>query len=287
MVNIILTESQVRTVLKKILKEQVSTPVIDFNKLPAVITLNDNASDEALYNAGFPRSIKDPIRNNSNVLRYYTQEVSDSGNYVYKKKLKAPTPNYVVNTQEKTVPKGKYDNGFLGKFGCVIKQGWREGDANKDGIVDYISRGSTNEEVRYYPNGKSKIFRGAPPKPHWEDSTWYCSGNKVVDSFLKNTAFKPYKDNNPWVNQGGVIRIALNTTDNGSNGNIIAGIQQKLIDLGLLKIRRPTGNYGVMTKKAIEDYAAKNNPTQYTNQTAGITKDVYDQLMKTTKTFGK
>jgi hypothetical protein len=285
--NIILTEAQVKRVINELINEQAVTPVIDFNKLPNNLNLNDNRSDEGLFNAGFPRTIKDPIRNNMNVLRYYDRVDSD-GMTSYKKKLKPPTPNYVVTSQEKTVPKGKYDNGFLGKFGCVVKQGWRDLDENKDGIVDVISRGSTNEEVRYYPNGKLKIFRGKPnPKPHWEDSTWSCSGDKVVDKFLKNTSFKPYKGDNPWVNQGGLTRIPVNTTDNGSGGKVISGIQQKLIDLGLLKISRPTGNYGTMTKMAVLDYAAKNNRAQYTNQENGITKDVYDQLMLTTKTFGK
>lgn len=292
MSKIVITESQLRNVLDKIVSEQTSggrSPVIDFNKLPARVEPTNQFNIRDLKTAGFPDS--DPFRN-MNFGRYYDRKVGGEGQYYYTKKSTPPNPNYILSPQEKTQmggklsTTGKYLSGFLGKFSCVTQQGWTEIDDDKDGKVEKIKRGGTNEEIVYYPNGKSKIWRGSPPKPHWEDSTYYCSGKKVIDSFIKNKKMKAYT-NTPFVKTtsslNGGSYIPLFTTDNGSNGRIISDMQQKLIDLGFLGIKKPTGNYGNMTQNAIQQFSTQYNPGAWTNQGSGITKDLYDMLMNTKK----
>ena len=167
--------------------------------------------------------------------------------------------------------------GFDGNFACVVNnKEYTPTDLDGNGVTDYFTKGSLgSEEIRYYPNGKSKIFRGAPPTPHWEDSTWSCSGGKVIDKSLKNKSFKTYKGS-PFVEDGG-LRIPLNTTDNGSDGKYVTNLQNKLIQLKLLSIPKATGNYGKMTQYAVMSWAK--DQADYTNQSRGITKDAYNRLV--------
>lgn len=171
--------------------------------------------------------------------------------------------------------------GFDGKFSCIVnKNEFKPIDLNNDGVTDFFQKGSLGgQEIRYYPNGILKIFRFDAPTPHWENSKWYCSSGKVVmDNWLKNTKFKTYKNNNPFINDGGAgERMPLNTTDNGSNGKWVSNMQKKLMDLKLLSIPRPTGNYGKMTQQAVLTWAQ--TQSDYTNQGKGITKDAYNRLV--------
>lgn len=292
MSKIIISESQLRNILDNIISEQTAggTPVINFNKLPKSVDRNNSNNIADLKNAGFPDD--DPTLN-INFNRYYDMKQGDSGNTYWVKKAVEPKPNYVISAKEKTKmggemsTTGKYPSGFLGKFVCVTKQGWTEIDNNKDGKVDTIKRGEGNDQIVYYPNGKSKIWRSSSPKPSWEDTTYYCSGNKVIDSFIKNSKMKPYKGGTPFVKTqgtlGGGSYIPIFTTDNGSNGRVISDMQQKLINLGLLRIKKPTGNYGRMTQNAIKQFSDKYDPGAWVNQANGITKNLYDMLMKTAK----
>lgn len=178
---------------------------------------------------------------------------------------------------EVVIGRGKLPaKGFDGNFACVVgNKEFTPMDLDSDGITDFFQKGSTSEQIRYYPNGKSKIFRGSPPNPHWEDSTWSCKNGKVIDKWLKNKSFKTYKGS-PFVDDGG-LRIPINTSDNGSDGKYITNLQKKLIELKLLSIPRPTGNYGKMTHYAVMTWAK--DQADYTNQTRGITKDAYNRLV--------
>ena len=133
----------------------------------------------------------------------------------------------------------------------------------------------------YFPFGKSVTYN--PQKSKHDQTTWGCENGKVKDGWRKNSKFKTYDPKNAWVKKGLQTYLPLNITDKGSNGNMVTQMQQKLIDLGFLKIPKPTGNYGVMTQAAIIDFCKGYNPGQETNQSLGITKDVYDQLLKAQK----
>lgn len=290
-----LTESDLTKLVKRVIREQqqgFKKPVIDFNKLPNGVDGRNEYHIRALRDAGFPD--RDPLQN-MNFARYYDRQVnSNTGQYYYSKKQQAPSPNYILSPQEKTqmggsmATSGKYDKGFQGKFACVqtlSKSGASELDENKDGIVDLITVGGALGEKKYFPNGKLQIFRSGTKennmKPHWENSTWYCSGNKVVDNFIQNKKQKSYQGN-PFKKTGGQLYggayLPINTTDVGSNGKFVTNMQQKLIKGGYLKIPRPTGNYGRMTHQAIELFARdKGYTTMYDN--GGLHKELYDNIV--------
>jgi len=183
----------------------------------------------------------------------------------------------IENTiNELTIGTGKLPSkGFDGKFACVVQnKEFVPTDLNGDGVTDFFSKGSVGgQEVRYYPNGKSMVWNSS--KSNFDQSTWSCSGSKVIDNWLKNKSFKTYKGS-PFVEDGG-LRIPLNTTDIGSDGKYITNLQNKLIQLKLLSIPKPTGNYGKMTHNAVMTWAK--DQSDYTNQTRGITKDAYNRLV--------
>lgn len=72
-----------------------------------------------------------------------------------------------------------------------------------------------------------------------------------------------------------VIRYAV-----GSSGEDVRKIQQKLIDLGLLKITNPTGTFGEKTKAAVQAFQSKNG--LYVDGIVG--KATYPKLMSKSST---
>ncbi len=173
----------------------------------------------------------------------------------------------------------KYDKGF-DKCPCVKKQGWFNYDLNNDGSIDSIMPTGLAGNKKYKPNGVLEIFK-SKPNGTFEvvKSTYRCSGDKVVDAWLQNPKkWITYKGNNPWVKAGLKEYIPVFTRDSEGQSEI-KKIQQKLIDKKFLKIKKPTGNYGEMTKQAIKDAAKMINSGEETNIGAGITRGLYNTLM--------
>lgn len=274
-------------------------PVIDFNKLPSKAFINDSATDQKLFDAGFPTSIPDPIRNNLNFSRYYDQQVGSTGDSFWTKKNYPPNPNYKLTGKEPKKPQP----GFSGKYSCITKQNPQKyipQDTNGDKIIDMYTTSSSQGTVRYYPNGKSKALlagsnsMGPDSKnAKWVDSTWYCSGDKVIDSFIQNkNKMKSYKGS-PFVDDGSGdpkrSYIPIGTTDRGSDGKYITNLQNKLIELNYLNIPSATGNYGNMTQRAIltafktSSEKTGNNDTYFGDISKGINKHMYDTIIGGTK----
>lgn len=169
---------------------------------------------------------------------------------------------------------------YLPKFGCVTKQNWNTYDDNKDGKIDRIDGTSTGGGAFkfYLPNGVLNIdsHNGKPPLK----STYSCSGDKVIDSYLKNPVGKVYSDpKNPFIKSPNGDMIIPYYTKDGNGGLWITNLQKVLIRLGFLKIPKPTGFMGNMTKQAILQAVNKYNSGQYVNQTNGIQKKFYEQLI--------
>lgn len=180
--------------------------------------------------------------------------------------------NKIIDNVVKEQSQQKLDPKF-NNFPCILKQNWFKYDLNKDGVIDTITPDLNVK--KYTSDGIVHIFE---PGNKVTKKRFKCVGDKVVDDFVKNPKFKTYKGS-PFIEDGGQ-RIPVFVTDNGSNGNIISQLQQKLIEKGYLRIKKPTGNYGRLTQQSIVLAAKKLMPGSEANQSRGITKELYDLIMK-------
>lgn len=182
--------------------------------------------------------------------------------------------------EDKPAAEVKYHKGF-DAFPCVKKQGWVNLDLDKDGIVEIIAPGGITGEKRYLPGGVVEWWKGKPSGGFDITKGKYsCNNGKVIDSFIANPkVWTTYKNNNPWVKKGLQEYIPYFTKDTDGQKEI-QKLQQKLIDKGFLKIKKPTGNFGNMTKDAVKQAARKIMSSEETNIYDGITRQLYTLLMK-------
>lgn len=189
----------------------------------------------------------------------------------------------VTSYQDKNL---KFHKGF-DKCPCVKKQPWMMYDYDDDGVIDVISPNAVGDgrEKRYKPNGVLELWEPSYDKNVRKvtQSKYKCEGDKVIDDWVKNPKkWITYKDT-PFVkvmastSEGDKI-IPWMTKDSPGQ-NYIAKLQKHLIDKGYLKIPKPTGNLGKMTKTAILALAKK-NAGEETNNTNGIRKSFYDAIFK-------
>ena len=259
---------------RKTINEQVTT--INFNALPQS-GYAGSFFNEKLRVAGWPKNITDVVSGDrKNLLRYYDEKVdAESGNTMYVKKSKAPTPSYLS-----VLPLDKR----FDKYPCIknyypsVYTGY---DTNGDSIVDVVS---ANKKY-YYPNGTVSMPQGGTQDVK---STYYCNGNKLIDKFVKNPKGKVYSGNDPWVkvDVGGKDEKGLGNYDyipwytkDPSGGKWISNLQQVLINKKLLNIKVPTGFAGNMTKNATLNAAKQFMPTEETNSGNGIRRQFYNFLM--------
>ena len=195
------------------------------------------------------------------------------------KKVVMEIMNESKNIDEFQVDKGT-DFSAFSKYPCIknttMNNGWTRYDDNNDGKIERVQQqlGAGGYKT-YFPNGSIKIYANGKETK----STYGCKGEKVIDSFMKNPAGKVYSDaKNPFVKQGPNEIIPYYTKD-GNGGLWITNLQKVLIRLGFLKIPKPTGFMGNMTKNAIMAAVKKYNSGQETNQTNGIQKQFYYQLI--------
>jgi hypothetical protein len=180
-------------------------------------------------------------------------------------------------------PSVKYDKGF-DKCPCVMKQGWLNLDLNKDGSIEIIAPDGLTGEKRYRPNGVLELWKTNPDGTSTiKKSKYKCDGDKVVDDWVQNPkTWRTYKDT-PFVKElpGGrnEYDIIPWMTKDSPGQNYISKLQQHLIDTGYLKISKPTGNLGVMTKRAILQLASK-QAGEETNNSRGIRRLFYDSIFK-------
>ena len=173
----------------------------------------------------------------------------------------------VISEQNTTV---KRDAGFE-KFPCLSTlSGY---DLNHDGSVDTYTQSlaQTGESKQYYANGTMKWIAASGKITTGKYS---CQGNKVVDSFIKNPTFKVLDQNTAFA----AGYLPTFTKDGGVAG-VVTKLQQALINKKFLNIKRPTGNYGRMTQSAVLLAAKSIDPANETNQSKGITKDLYDKIV--------
>ena len=248
-------------------------PTINFNLLPQT-AYNTGVFSDNLHKAGWPKEMNNPVTDDKmNFDRYYTiSSSSEQGEAMYAKKPKAPNPQYILGLP--------LDKGF-DKFPC-IKQYYNKyytGNSIKNnGIIDVIMVGSKG----YYPEGpvSSSSLLGFSNGPK---SKYYCSGGKVIDSFIQNPKGTFYANGNPFIKDSNGQTIIPWYVKDPQGNNFIAKLQQKLIDRKLLNIAKPTGYLGNMTKTAIQT-AEKNYGNSSSNSSVrGITKEFYDQMIKLIK----
>lgn len=86
---IILTESQLKNVIDRLVSKEVISEQINFDLLPKDVIYNDNNSKSKLVNAGMSSS--DPFKD-PNFSKYYpNRSVNSVGQYVYQKVMNPPT----------------------------------------------------------------------------------------------------------------------------------------------------------------------------------------------------
>lgn len=178
------------------------------------------------------------------------------------------------------------DFSLYSKYPCLaktaLKNNWQRWDDNGDGKIDrvIVPSGAGGAWKFYYPDGSLVFDNGDGLKNPQKKSKYSCKGDEVIDTFLKNPPGKVYSDpKNPFVKSpNGVLIIPWYTKD-GGGGQWIANLQKVLISRGFLRIAKPTGYMGNMTKQAVHDAVKKYNPGAETNQITGITKDFYNQMV--------
>lgn len=281
MKNIIkLTESDLERIVKQALEESETineqATTINFAALPQS-GYAGNFFNEKLHAAGWPKNISDVVSGDrANLLRYYTEKVDGESGYTqYVKKAGPPAGGYLS-----TLPLDKRFN----KYPCIknyYPSTYTGTDSNGDSIIDVVY---ANQKY-YYPDGTVSMPQGGSK---YVKSTYYCSGNKIVDNFVKNPAGKFYTNNNPWVkvNAGGTDKNGLGNYDyipwyskDPSGSKWVSNLQQVLINKKLLNIKAPTGFAGNMTKNAVLSAAKAYMPTEETNSTNGIRRQFYNHLL--------
>jgi hypothetical protein len=274
-----LTEDDLKRIVKQVIEESKTineSTTINFNALPQS-GYAGNSFNEKLRAAGWPKNISDVVSGDrKNLLRYYDERPdAESGNTQYVKKTKAPTPGYLS-----VLPLDKR----FDKYPCIknyypsVYGGY---DSNGDSTIDVI----VANQKYYNPDGTVSMPQGGS---QYVKSTYYCSGNKLIDKFVKNPKGKIYSGNDPWVkvNVGGVDENGLGNYDyipwytkDPSGSKWISNLQQVLINKNLLNIKAPTGFAGNMTKNAVLGAAKEFMPTEETNSGNGIRRKFYNHLM--------
>jgi hypothetical protein len=193
----------------------------------------------------------------SKVIKEQGQAHWEDGNWI---PAQAPTQNIGKN---------------FAKFPCVTKFVGYQKDTNGFPTVFTQSLGQGGESKLYYPDGTVMWIDGSGKKTK---STYSCQGTKVIDQFIKNSAFKTYNGNPFVTNQSGIF-LPKQLTDNGSNEKYVTQLQQGLIQKGYLNIPKPTGNYGRMTQSAVLLAAKNMDPGNESNQVYGVRKDLFDKIV--------
>jgi hypothetical protein len=277
---IIITEDDLKRIVKQVIEEREiinESITIDFNKLPQQGYAGGDSFNNKLHAAGWPKNITDVVSGDrKNLLRYYDEKAdAESGNILYVKKLKPPVVGYLS-----VLPLDKR----FDKYPCIKKyypSVYTGYDNNGDSVVDVVA---ANQKY-YYPDGTVSMSQGGTKDVK---STYYCSGDKLIDKFVKNPKGKLYSGNDPWVREtvGGKDKNGLGNYDyipwytkDPAGSKWISNLQKVLIDKKYLNIKAPTGFAGNMTKNATLSAAKSLMPTEETNLGNGIRRQFYDFLV--------